>query len=89
MFSSKDSPRENSDPDFKNKDYKNNCVNSAKTAKASGNDSTCNLNIKTLVAECERLSLLAKKNQVNQKDIHQLVSIQSELRDKNTEIAYL
>jgi|TARA_B110001450_G_C17545952_1_gene450542 hypothetical protein len=65
MFSSKDSPRENNDPEFMPKGYKNSCINNAKTSKSSGNDTTCNLNIKTLVAECERLSLLAKKNVVN------------------------
>ena len=75
MFSSKESPRENNDPEFKHTEYKNICCNSAKTAKSSGNDSTCNMNIKSLVGECERLSLLAKKSHVSQKDIHQLVSL--------------
>lgn len=89
MFGSKESPRENNDPEFKHKDFKNICVNNAKTSKSSGNDAACNMNVKSLVAECERLSLLAKKAHVSQKDIHQLVSLQSELRDKNTEIAYL
>ena len=89
MFSPKNSPIDNNDPEFKHKDFKNFCCNSAKTAKASGNDSQCNMNIKSLFGECERLSLLAKKSHMGQKDIHQLVSLQSELRDKNTEIAYL
>jgi septal ring factor EnvC (AmiA/AmiB activator) len=106
MFSSSNSPRKNEigDPEFLHKDFKNACCNAAKTSRASGNDANCNLNVKGLIAECERLSLIAKKNQMSQKemdkfvmekkkfmeqDVHQLVSIQAELRDKNTEIAYL
>lgn len=63
MFS-KDSPRKSDDTDaeFLHKDFRSSCQNAAKTARASGNDTNCNINIKALVSECERLSLIAKKN---------------------------
>jgi len=41
--------------EFDAKKYQTECMNTAKTAKVSGNDISCSANIAKLIKECERL----------------------------------
>lgn len=81
------------------------CENSSKTARQGGNDAACCSNIEQLIAECIRLSDVAASNrkvlmtrqkeyekfqlEKKQFDASNVIKLQSELREKNTEISYL
>lgn len=92
-------------PDFDRSQFANTCENRSKTSKQGGNDAQCCTNIEQLISECMRLSEVAtgyqktlimrqkeyEKFQQDKKsfDASNVIKLQSELREKNTEISYL